>query len=65
MSKRITFNNFEIEQLVKGLEALRDQINMPYESIRVGRRFYQVLIDKLSPPIKLGDAGYAKSQREK
>lgn len=51
MSKRITFTDFEIEQIVKGLTELQNTTGLDYEVIKVGKRFYQKLIDKLSPPV--------------
>lgn len=47
MSKRVTLTDFEIEQIVKGLTSLNKQITLDYEVIRVGQRFYNLLIDKL------------------
>ncbi len=47
MSKRITFTDFEIQQLVEGLQRLRSETALNYEVIKVGQRFYQKLIDKL------------------
>jgi len=48
MSKRITFTDFEIEQLTKGLEQLiKDSPGINYEVVNVGRRFYNQLINKL------------------
>lgn len=50
MSKRITLTNFEIEQLICGLKALRNATNLDYEVVKVGKRFYTELIKKLELP---------------
>lgn len=47
MSTRVTLTDFEIEQLVKGLESLSNQTSLDYEVITVGKRFYKNLIFKL------------------
>lgn len=49
MSKRIILTDFEIEQLVHGLKKLKDETSIPYEVIKVGKRFYEGLIEKLQP----------------
>lgn len=48
MSIRITLTDFEIEQLVSGLAELRSQGNGSYEVTKVGRNWYDKLIDKLN-----------------
>jgi len=47
MSKRITFTDFEVEQLIKGLEHMCKETSLGYEVVNVGKRFYAQLIKKL------------------
>ena len=63
MSKRVTLTDFEIEQIIEGLTALKHQTPLNYQVIKVGRRFYEQLICKLSP--KPGEPGYSSKQRER
>lgn len=49
MSKRITFNDFELEQLIKIIEEARDRTTIDYEVLKVGKRFCNTLIKKLLP----------------
>lgn len=50
MSKRIRLSDAEIEHIIKGLAALRDQCNLDYAVVKTGKRVYQKIIDKLAPP---------------
>lgn len=47
MSKRVTLTDFEMEQIIRGLQELRDQTFMSYEVVRVGKAVYNDLIAKL------------------
>lgn len=47
MSKRITLTDFETTQIIKALESLRDETNLSYQVVAVGKRFYGQLITKL------------------
>jgi hypothetical protein len=47
MSKRITLTDFEVEQIINGLTTLRDATSLHYQVIKVGQRFYDILIAKL------------------
>jgi hypothetical protein len=48
MSKRVTLTDFEIEQLINGLTTLRNETGFQHEVIKVGQRWYDALITKLS-----------------
>lgn len=48
MGKRITLSDFEIEQIVKALEAHQNATTLDYEVIAVGKRWYSALIYKLT-----------------
>lgn len=50
MSKRITLQTWEIEQIVKALQDHIDATNYDYEVIRVGKRELTRIIDKLNAP---------------
>jgi hypothetical protein len=63
MSKRITLTDFEVEQILRALEVLRDDTpTVRYEVVFVGQRFYNKLIDKLKtePSISKASAGSVK-----
>jgi hypothetical protein len=47
MSKRITLTDFEIEQIISALDRLKNETLLSYEVIKVGQRWYGVLIEKL------------------
>lgn len=55
MSKRVTLTDFEIEQIINGLEELKGAAAVQYEVVRVGKRFYDQIIAKLQPPKPTGE----------